>query len=126
MKRIYRKAFSLFAIFALLFTQLAVSAYACPMLVQADDEQSVATSVSLSSVDETDAAQPGLCQKHCENGQQNVNDAGTPLASVTFAPAFVIALPTPQPSPVLATALFPYLLHATSPPIPIRNCCFRI
>lgn len=126
MKRICRKVTSLLAVVALLCTQLAVSAYACPMLTQTDGEQSMATSVSVPSAVEADVDQPGLCQKHCENGQQNVNDSGTGLASVTPAPAFVIALPTLQPSPVLGTAVFSSLLHAASPPIHIRNCCFRI
>ena len=62
MKRLYRKVISLFAIVALLFTQLAVSAYACPMLTQADGDQGVAVSISVSSADEADAALPGLCQ----------------------------------------------------------------
>ncbi|MBL8522585.1 MAG: hypothetical protein JNN20_02735 [Betaproteobacteria bacterium] len=126
MKRIHRKAVSLFAFVALLFAQFAVSAYACPMLTQGSGSQNAAVSNSVSSADEPDAAQPGLCQAHCEDGQQNVNDSAPTLASVDFAPAFVVYLQLVDLPSQLTTTLFPSLLHATSPPIPIRNCCFRI
>lgn len=126
MKRVYSRAVSLFAIVALLFSQLAVSAYACPMLAESMRARDVVIDASASSCDETDMGQPSLCQKHCENGQQNVNDAGSPLASVALAPAFVVSLPI-VPSPVVRSAtLYPSLVHATSPPLSIRNCCFRI
>jgi hypothetical protein len=69
---------------------------------------------------------PALCQKHCENAQQNVSDAPQPLIFSSLEPAFIVAAATdpnallPDPAPT------PFLLHATSPPLSIRNCCFRL
>ena len=126
MKRVYSRAISLFAIAALLFTQLAVSAYACPMLADALNAQDEVISALASSADDADMGQLGLCQKHCENGQQSVSESGAPLASVVLAPAFVVSLPAVQASSVPSTALYPALIHATSPPLRIRDCCFRI
>lgn len=109
--------------------QLAVSSYACPMLAQAMGEQTEAVSAdaSASLSDEMDGVvQPGLCHKHCQDEQQSVSDSTTVIASIAFAPAFVVSLPVIQPSSVPTTTLSPSLLHATSPPLSIRNCCFRI
>ncbi len=126
MKRLHRRIISLFAIAALLFTQLAVSAYACPMLMQSLGDQDEAVSASASTSDELDVPQPGLCQKHCQNEQQNVGDSVAPLSHVALAPAFVVSLPVIQPVLPVSADLSPSLPHATSPPLSIRNCCFRI
>jgi hypothetical protein len=69
---------------------------------------------------------PALCQKHCENGQQIVNDTPQPLAAFSAAQALVVALIVDPPAPQSAIDLAPSLLHATSPPLSIRHCCFRI
>ena len=124
--RFTRKLVSLLGIVAVLFAQFAVSAYACPMQFMGMDEAADVVGAPETSSSGRDLESPALCQKHCENGQQNVNDAPQPLAFVSLAPAFVVMLPVVPAATSTATAPTPSLLHATSPPHSIRNCCFRI
>ncbi len=119
MNRFTRKLLSLISIAALLLAQLVVSAYACPL-------QSMGLSEAITNADlpMSDATAPVLCKKHCENGQQNVNDLPqTPAATPTPS-----ALPIePSTSTTLPAAAFtPSLFHATSPPLAIAHCCFRL
>ncbi len=127
MNRIWRKNFSILAIAAVLFAQLAVSAYACPMqtaLVTCSDMQMEA---SATSGDADPVAQPALCLKHCQNEQQNRVDHDAPLAAVVLAPAFTVPLPQLASDRVVADLfLAPSLQHPISPPLAIRHCCFRI
>ncbi len=129
MNRFTRKLVSLLAIFAVLTAQLAVSAYACPMQFMGMDEAVVEADALAATANDAvssvpDAASPALCQKHCEQGQQNVNDTPQPQAHVSLAAVFIV---TPLiDTTTSATAPTPFLLHATSPPLSIRNCCFRI
>ena len=129
MNRFTRKLVSLLAIFAVLTAQLAVSAYACPMQFMGMDEAVVeADALATAATDEVlpvpNAASPALCQKHCEQGQQNVNDTPQPLAHVSVAAVFIVVPLIDAITPAIAPT--PFLLHATSPPLSIRNCCFRI
>jgi hypothetical protein len=124
MNSITRKLVSLLGIVAVVFAQLLVSAYACPMLLMGADDVSAATPQADTCAD--DMASPALCQKHCENAQQNINDAPQPLAGVALAPAFAVKLPAVMGMALSVPALQPSLLHATSPPHAIRHCCWRI
>ena len=128
MNRITRKLVSLLGIVAVVFTQLAVSAYACPVQSMGIGQSGTVDRVSAANSDGRDADSPALCQKHCDNGQQNVNDAPPPPASDSHAQAaaFIVTLPLDPPAPLTTAALAPSLLRTTSPPLSIRNCCFRI
>ncbi|MEO8386546.1 MAG: hypothetical protein ABI583_14950 [Betaproteobacteria bacterium] len=126
MSRVTRKLVSLLGIAAVLFAQLAVSVYACPLQLAGSVQVSGAADTAEIDASGRDPASPALCQKHCDNGQQNVNDVPASLAFVSFFPAFMISLPIDPPAPLAATAPARSLLHATSPPHSIRNCCFRI
>jgi len=128
MTRLTRKIVSLFSIVAMVFAQLAVSAYACPMQLQELDDAVAGLSASAPAAGERDADSPALCKKHCENGQQNVNDSLQAHASLSFDTALTLTLPLAMQSATLrdAPAAAPSLRHATAPPLSIRNCCFRI
>ena len=127
MNRLSRKLFSLLAIGALLFAQLAVSAYACPMQFLAQDASVEMGGGCEESSSVPDVDSRALCHKHCENAQQNVND--TFHAPIFFAvetgravaPSMITS--GPIESAVWTTS---FLSHPTSPPHAIRNCCFRI
>lgn len=127
MSQFNKRVVSLWLLLAMVFTQLAVSAYACPMMAAAVRAEATAAAANDSPCcDHQDLAQPGLCQKHCQNGQQNVNDSPVPLPPLAGAPAFAVAVPVYQVASFATTSLFPPLLRATSPPLSIRNCCLRI
>ena len=126
MNRLLRKIISLLGIGSLLFAQLAVSAYACPMQFTALDDAATVMVACEESSSVRDMASPALCQQHCENGQKNVND--TPQTPTFFAveTGLVVTRLTEPILPIEAAVLSPSLLRATSPPLAIRNCCFRI
>ena len=127
MNRTYRKLMGWLGIVAVMFAQLAVSAYACPLLFQGLGNSTDTVSVSDVSVACADLLSPNLCKKHCENGEQNINDMPEPQACLlALEPAFIVALVLDPHVSSIATALTPSLLHATSPPLSIRNCCFRL
>lgn len=127
MKHTHRKIISFIAIIALLFTQLAVSAYACPMLNGGVTAQMQMADNADTTCDEMDMAQPGLCQHHCLDGQQINNDSPLDPSALAFIPAFVVSLTVSVTTTFETTIVAaPSLHHATSPPLSIRNCCFRI
>ena len=82
------------AIVALLFAQLAVSAFACPLDAPAP------TVMAAMDGDHCDgAATPNLCNSHCDYGAANVNHAAPDLAPD------VLALPLPwRAEPAVAPA----------------------
>ena len=80
MKRLARRLTALFAIAALLFSQLAGSAYACP----ADRVDHAAAAENSATDGCHELATPNLCDRHCDYG------SATSQASVT--PAFTADL----------------------------------
>jgi hypothetical protein len=112
---------SLIAIAAVLFTQLAMSAYACPMM-----SAGLAVTPCLEMTSSTDLPmdQPGLCHKHCQNEQQNLGAFDSAAAAIASAPGFEITLQLAAPVSLPATT--PALQHPISPPLPIRHCSLRI
>ena len=68
MSRRTRHFAALFAVLAMLFTQLAVAAYACPM-------EAAASAPAEGGCDGPgmDPAQPGLCLAYCERGDQSLD-----------------------------------------------------
>jgi hypothetical protein len=104
--RIRRHLVALAAMACLLFTHLAVAAYACG--------------------GEADRASPALCQAHCEQAscsldRPNVPPVGPLAANGLDAPAFVPPLASLHTRPQ-----DDLLVRATSPPLAIRHCRFRI
>ena len=126
MNRTYRKLAGLIGIASVVFAQLALSAYACPMALQSLDETARQVNTSEGATDAPDLASTALCQKHCDNEQQNVNDAPQPPATVSLEPTTVILPVIKLALSLQATAFTRSLFHATSLPASIRNCCFRI
>ena len=126
MTRLVRRIAACFAIAVLAFAQLAVSAYACPMQFLAQDASVEMSGGCEESSNVPDADSRALCHKHCENGQQNVND--TFHAPIFFAveTGRAAAPSTAMSGSIKSTVLTSFLSHATSPPHTIRNCCFRI
>jgi hypothetical protein len=115
---------ALVTLFCLLFTQLAVAAYACPgwgtMTVVAD-------SGAMAGCEEMELAQSGLCVAHCEAGHQSFDTPGAPLVQPFVAAALSVVLATDTGQfrpPALPDP--DQLTRTTAPPLAIRNCCFRI
>jgi hypothetical protein len=116
-------------LFSLLFTQLAVAAYACPNWETAPVAlSSDAASDVMPGCTGMDVQQPGLCKAHCDGNHQALDTPAAPNVAPFVASTLACIIPDAErTAPRLINngdALS--LEHATSPPIAIRNCCFRI
>ena len=106
------------ATFVMLFAQLAVAAYACPLPAAS------VPAVAASPCDEVDGQFGNLCQKHCHDAEQS-QDGVAPM--VGFIPSFVVQVQVSAASHAAARRVEASpLLHAPPPSLAIRNCCFRI
>ena len=124
-----RLATVLFALFSLLFMQLAVAGYACPgsgarvqeVSAMAQAGMPCAASMAM-AMDDQD---PALCAAHCQSAQPACSDL------VLTVPAMAVVgtmdyLVEPATNPAAAIGGAPLLARAKPPPLSVRNCCLRI
>ena len=128
MKRTYKKLAGWIGIVAVVFAQLALSAYACPMMqVQVPV---AATGATIAQADATDccadsaSASASLCHEHCKDSKVISPDALPDRPD--FVAAFVISLPMLPEMLPSASALSTQYIERPSPPLSVLNCCFRI
>lgn len=115
---------ALVTLFCLLFTQLAVAAYACP---GAGAMTAAASSGSMPDCTDMEMPQLMLCAAHCEAGHQSLDTPGTPHVQPFVAAALAVVLSGDSRQYALAAAPpTDRLTRSTAPPLTIRNCCFRI
>jgi len=120
---------AIITLFSLLFAQLAVSAYACPLPAPVQTVGMVSMAGMPGCTDMSmDKSSPALCGAHCDTGHQSADTAGAPLVQPFVACGLEAVLPRVERSTVsLATSLAPIpLTRATAPPMAIQHCCFRI
>jgi len=129
-----RKRFGmvLFALVNLLFMQLAMAGYACPVGVsKAEADQTAAMAAAGMPCAETmaitmDGDQPSLCAAHCKADQQTADKYQLPvLASLDVPPHDY-----PPPRLILASldpaVQAPLLARTTVKSVAVRHCCFRL
>ncbi|MBI2770418.1 MAG: hypothetical protein HYX47_12400 [Burkholderiales bacterium] len=126
-RRRHRVITVLVALFSLLFMQLAVAGYACPV------ESNVAETMSMAEAGMPcagemvkDTEQPSLCHAHCQGAQQTVEKVQTPTPMGAVATGFTHTIEPARVSPPARPAQAPSMLRTTAPSIAVRNCCFRI
>ena len=123
MNRTYRRLTVWISIIAVLFAQLALSAYACPM-------EQIATSVATNIQLDADCCADGagstssLCHEHCKDSKVVGVDA--PPLPPGFIASFIVTLPLEQDSVPSANAQSTSAIERPSPPNSILYCCFRI
>jgi hypothetical protein len=118
------------AVISLLFTQLALAAYACPEAVQ-DRAPMTKVARAMPAMDNCagmDMAQPSLCDAHRHPGHQSLDKPPAPQVPPFLATGLGLVVHAVVP---VAPAAFPVhsrvlLARATAPPLAIRHCCFRI
>ena len=122
MNRTLRRCAALLGLCALLFADLSVAAYACPM----DGAPSVSASAGMP--EGCAAVQPNLCKAHCYSGQDLPGQAATDVPAVSLVHGLVASLYLPA-----LRAIVPGFQSgqytpspANDPPATIRNCCFRL
>ena len=132
MKVFRRSLFAWIALLGIVFSQLAVSAYACSVQGLSNAPKSMETKGGMAGMPcaEMDMAvgveQPTLCAQHCDQGQQAVGSVPAP----DFHPALFLFLIVPPlrlaeaPSETYVQA--PLLARTTSPPPLWRSGRLRI
>jgi hypothetical protein len=113
------------ALFAVLFSQLALAAYACPFL--ATPVEMTAPMPEGCDGMPLDLEQPTLCRAHAQQGDQSLDK---PLVALPH-PALLQGLASDWAAdagiaPGLPGELRSLLARATAPPVALRHCCLRI
>ena len=128
--RRHRLTTVLLALFSLLFMQLAVAGYSCP--VSGSQGHGVAAMAQAdmpcaeSMTGPVDEAQPNLCHAHCQGGEQASDNQPAQLPVMGFGSLSFLTVALLAP-PVPGTAPLPSLIaRQTAPPLAIRNCCLRL
>lgn len=120
-----RRRIVLMTLFCLLFQQLAMAAYACPLPQMPAQAKAVPTRCDAMGMVQQVRASPTLCAAHC-----NPDTAATIAAHVGSVPP--LALPPPMFARVAMTPASTSLLHAqvplhrSDPPPMLRFCSLLI
>lgn len=124
MKRTTRFLAAWLALFAVLFSQLAVASYACPFMA-APIEMTAPMEGGCDGMP-MDQDQPALCHAHGQQGDQSLDK---PLVSMP-QPALLQGLAGDRQAdpgiPGTPGEQRSLLARATAPPVALRHCCLRI
>ena len=128
--RAFQRVVARFCIAVVLFTQLAVAAYACPALAEADAVSMTSEQAAAMPADceMHDSSNPNLCRQHCQIGNQSLT--GDAYASVPGAIPMAMLLTIVEPlqsASALRLTNLPVLRQRETGPLPlIRFHFFRI
>ena len=126
MHRRIRRVAAAFAVAALLFTQLALSAFACPGEAMMSMQSGEA--MHGPDCDGMDSGPSPLCQSHCAQGQQSLDKPDAP----SVPPAIMIGLlawPVVLGDSCTLSHPGPHDARVAPPPEPphcLRDCCLRL
>ncbi|HCY64242.1 MAG TPA: hypothetical protein DHV59_15755 [Oxalobacteraceae bacterium] len=119
----------LLAVVSVLFSQLAMAAYACPGLPTGQVMAMTAeTDHVMTECEQMDSSQPALCHTHMQAGDQTLDKPPSPNVPPTVA---VLLMPAMSGLHLVHPLVVFYadaagLRRSSDPPLSIRNCCFRI
>ena len=121
-----RRLAAIFAVGALFFTQLAMSALACSGEAGMSMRSS-AQAESMPGCHEMDGAPSPLCPAHCAQGQQTLDKPQAPGVPPATLIGNISWRVVDEPRISLdATRFHARLVPPPEPPPAIRNCCLRI
>ena len=121
---------ALLALVGVLFSQLALAAYACP------GAQAMAfTAIQLEASaerpccgDSVPESQPALCAAHCQQADQSLDKAAAPavpaITWVAILPGLAVLEVAPDAAPPGEQRSL--LARATAPSLALRHCCLRV
>ena len=124
----------------LVFAQVAVAAYACPVMSTGSFSglsgpapqmgQSMTSAMRFDGMpggSHLDPSLANLCAAHCQSGQQNADGKPAPtVPPALLASLYPVVPSTPRAHPTLARTAVDDPPPAASPPLAILHCCFRI
>lgn len=133
LSRLSRAVVAFVTLFSLLFMQLAIAAYACPVMSGKEGNEGralVMMSSDMPGCAGVDANQPTLCHAASQNelAKQSLDKPPGPQVQAFIATTLVLAVQSTVMSdlPPGNIGQFADLSRATLPPIAIRHCCWRI
>jgi hypothetical protein len=113
------------AIFALLFAQWSVAAYACPLpATQGADTMAGMDCEGMAS--QPDQASPNLCAEHCKYGEQGDQLRTPTVPAVSMISLYIVPLDSTITESSELVIVSSGLLAARPPPHTILHCCLRI
>ena len=122
---------ALMALFGMLFMQLAVASYFCPIPASTMAPGILSAELASHAMPgcvEMDAAPPALCHAHDQAGKQSLDRPDLPqvqpFATIGLALTILPLMPAMPESIVGASDVAD--IRANAPPLAIRNCCFLI
>ena len=130
-----RLSTALMVLLSLLYMQLAMASYRCPvngagsmtMAATADTSAQSMPCLQPMAAASMDPGQPNLCQAHCQADARASHKVDPPLPAdlAGWEPVAVTlaSLSSPRTRPSLQAS---QLRRATSPPLSILHCCWRI
>ena len=131
MKASHRSFIVWIALLGIVFSQLAVAAYACPGLSPSNAAQQLSATdmAGMPCADAGMAAKvgrPSLCAQHCEQGNQSVNAVQAPDFQPALVLLLVLRVPTIDVLPGLLGEQASLLACGASPPPLWRTGRLRI
>jgi hypothetical protein len=116
------------ALLSLLFMQLAVSAYACPNLIPAQNAPMLDSSGEpMAYCAGMDEQNPALCYADPHVQKTSLEKPATPSVMPFVAIGFALRLPWPEDDAARPSVRSIFLHAADTPPsIAIRHCFFRL
>ena len=127
LRRCHRRWIALIALFGLLFQQLAMASYLCPLEQTPARPHHASTKQPPCHAPATPPADDAVrCAQHCSPVTPSADHAPSPtvpalLPATTWQPALVLACFAPRGH--VASEI---RARATSPPLTIRDCTFQI
>jgi hypothetical protein len=111
-----------------LFSQLAVAAYACP----GADAMRASVAASEAPCEQhpaPDVPATPLCAAHCQQGSQSLDHRSVAVPAAGFAAlptSWFVPLAEAESAPPTSRELPSLLERPTGPPLPVRHCRFHI
>lgn len=121
MRPIFRRAVAFIALAMLVSMQVAVAAHLC-----AGIHAPAAMEQSADPCDSMQHQSVPPCTSHCEDSAQNLDQWPGVAFVAPFVPVLIAIVHVGDESAARPPRAEPSLLHSTSPPLTIRNCCLRI
>ena len=124
MTRAWRKTVAWFCLGAVLFLQLAMAAYACPMRTDGATWEAVAPITQ--PCQGMDQQRPNLCEQHCVQDSQSANTLTQPAIDVPVLPLMALVVPRDVHVPIGAHVRDALLAIVVNPPPLVRFGVLRI
>jgi hypothetical protein len=125
LRRSHRLVAALIALASLLFMQLAVAAYACPML---SPHTLTPPAMAMADCHGMDKQSPSLCGAQLDTGKQSLDKPATPHAGPFVAAAVLVEVAAIEPLMPASVSVLASAIPAAgaAPPLAIRHCCWRL